>query len=272
MPPYERALRMADRHSIRGQRGSNFEGGVMRTYKLTIAYDGTRYQGWQRQPDTELTIQGMLEGAVCALKGYPVEVNGSGRTDGGVHAEAQTASIRLSGKVEEEPFLEELNRTLPEDIRVTGMELVKNGFHARYSASGKRYEYTVDTREKADVFTRKYCFHFPEKLDMGAMKKAADCLVGKHDLAAFTDRNEDQSTIRTIYAIRISKEGSKVKLLYEGNGFMYHMVRILTGTLLEVGTGKRSVEETAALLDGGERFQAGFLAPACGLSLKEVYY
>lgn len=244
----------------------------MRTYKLTIAYDGTCYQGWQRQPDTELTIQGTLERTICALKGYPVEVNGSGRTDGGVHAKAQTASIRLSGKVEEEAFLRELNRMLPEDIRVTAMELVKNGFHARYSAEGKRYEYTVDTREKADVFNRKYCFHFPEDLDVEAMRKAAGCLIGKHDFAAFTDRNEEQSTVRNIYDIRIEEQDSKVKLIYEGNGFMYHMVRILTGTLLEVGTGKRSLQETKALLDGGERWQAGFLAPACGLTLKEVYY
>ncbi len=244
----------------------------MRTYKLTIAYDGTRYQGWQRQPDTELTIQGTLERAICALKGYSVEVNGSGRTDGGVHAKAQTASIRLSGKVEEEVFQKELNRMLPEDIRVMDVELVKNGFHARYSASGKQYEYTIDRREKADVFTRKYCFHFPEHLDIKAMRTAAGCLIGKHDFAAFTDRNEDQSTIRTIYDIRIEELGSKVKIFYEGNGFMYHMVRILTGTLLEVGTGKRTIEETAALLEGGERWQAGFLAPACGLTLKEVYY
>lgn len=244
----------------------------MRTYKLTIAYDGTRYQGWQRQPDTELTVQGTLERAVSDLKGYPIEVNGSGRTDGGVHAEAQTASIRLSGKVGEEKFLGELNRMLPEDIRVTDMELVKNGFHARYSAQGKRYEYTVDTREKADVFTRKYCCHFPENLNLGAMQKAAKCLIGKHDFAAFTDRNEDQSTIRNIYDIRIEKRGTKVRFIYEGNGFMYHMVRILTGTLLEVGTGKRTLQETAALLEEGERQKAGFLAPACGLMLKEVYY
>lgn len=244
----------------------------MRTYKLTIAYDGTRYQGWQRQPDTELTVQGTLERTICALKGFPVEVNGSGRTDGGVHAEAQTASIRLPGKVKEEVFQEELNRMLPEDIRVTGAELVKNGFHARYSASGKRYEYTIDTRDKADVFTRRFCFHFPEKLDMKAMEGAAASLVGKHDFAAFTDRNEDQSTVRNIYDIRIEEEGSKITIIYEGNGFMYHMVRILTGTILEVGTGKRTIEETAALLDGGERWQAGFLAPACGLTLKEVYY
>lgn len=269
----------------------------MRTYKLTIAYDGSRYQGWQRQPDTNLTVQGMLERTISDLKGYPVEVNGSGRTDGGVHAQAQTASIILSGKVEEELFREELNRALPEDIRVREVKLVKNGFHARYSAKGKCYEYAVDTREKADVFTRKYAYHFPEKLDIPSMEKAAELLVGKHDFAAFTDRNEDQSTVRTIYEIRIEAEkknpderenqpgtadagrlnkigmqGSKIKIIYKGNGFMYHMVRILTGTLLEVGTGKRSPESMIELLERGERQQAGFLAPACGLSLKEVYY
>lgn len=246
----------------------------MRTYKLTIAYDGTRYQGWQRQPDVELTVQGMLERAVSGLKGYPVEVNGSGRTDGGVHAQAQTASLILPGKVEENLFRQELNQTLPEDIRVTDVELVKNGFHARYSAKGKCYEYLIDTREKADVFVRKYAYHFPEKLDIPAMKRAAGYLTGKHDFAAFTDRNEDQSAVRTIYEIRIEgqMQDGKVRILYEGNGFMYHMVRILTGTLLEVGTGKRTPEETAALLESGERWRAGFLAPACGLSLKEVYY
>lgn len=244
----------------------------MRTYKLTIAYDGTRYQGWQRQPGTEMTIQGTLERTISTLKGYPVEVNGSGRTDGGVHAKAQTASICLPGKVEEDVFLKELNQMLPEDIRVTDVELVKNGFHARYSASGKQYMYTIDTREKADVFTRKYCFSYPGHLDIRAMRTAAGCLIGKHDFAAFTDRNEDQSTIRRIYDIRIEEQGNKVKIFYVGNGFMYHMVRILTGTLLEVGTGKRTLEETKALLDGGERWQAGFLVPACGLVLKEVYY
>ena len=234
----------------------------MRTYNLTIAYDGSRYRGWQRQPDTELTIQGILEHTLLEQQGYGIEVNGSGRTDGGVHAEAQTASIQLPGKVQEAEFCREWNQRLPGDIRIQDMELVKNGFHARYSAKGKRYEYRIDLREKADVFTRKYCFHFPEKLDIKAMKAAAGCLVGQYDFAAFTDRNEDQSTVRKIYDIQMEEEGSKLKIVYEGNGFMYHMVRILTGTLLEVGTGKRTAK----------RWQAGFLAPACGLTLKEVYY
>lgn len=249
----------------------------MRTYKLTIAYDGSRYRGWQRQPDTDLTIQGMLERTLQELRGYFIEVNGSGRTDGGVHAEAQTASIQLPGKVEEAAFVREWNQKLPEDIRIKDAALVKNGFHARYSAKGKRYEYTIDQREKADVFTRKYAYHFPEPLCLEAMEKAAALLIGKHDFAAFTDRNEEQSTVRTIYDIRMEyrTDGAREKklyILYDGNGFMYHMVRILTGTLLEVGTGKRTLGETAVLLETGARWQAGFLAPACGLKLKEVYY
>lgn len=248
----------------------------MRTYKLTIAYDGSRYQGWQRQPDTDLTVQGTLERIISEMKGYPVEVNGSGRTDGGVHAQAQTASIILPGKVEEDEFRRTLNDALPGDIRVLDVALVKNGFHARYSAKGKCYEYTVDTRKKADVFTRKYCYHYPEVLEIEAMEKAAGYLTGKHNFAAFTDRNEDQSAVRTIYEIQIKTNGEmpggKIKIIYKGNGFMYHMVRILTGTLLEVGTGARRAEDIPELLAHGERWQAGFLAPACGLSLKEVYY
>lgn len=249
----------------------------MRTYKLTIAYDGTRYQGWQRQPDTEWTIQGMLERTLQEIKGYFIEVHGSGRTDGGVHARGQTASIQLPGKIDTGCFCREWNEKLPEDICITAAELVKNGFHARYSATGKQYEYCIDIGEKADVFTRKYSWHYPERLDLDAIKKAADCLVGKHDFAAFTDRNEERSTVRTIYGIQIEKikdavQSGRIRMIYEGNGFMYHMVRILTGTLLEVGTGKRPPEEIRKLLENRRRYEAGFLAPACGLTLKEVFY
>lgn len=244
----------------------------MRTYKLVIAYDGSRYQGWQRQPDTEWTIQGKLEKAIRSLTGYEVEVSGSGRTDAGVHAIGQTASICLSGKVEEEVFLQSVNDALPEDIRVTGMQLMKNGFHARRSARRKRYEYIVDTREKADVFMRKYSFHFPKELDFAAMEEAAFILTGRHDFAAFTDRAEEISTVRTIDEIVIHKQGNFVRLEYLGSGFMYHMVRILTGTLLEVGCRERPVDRTEALLKSVKRAEAGFLTPACGLFLKEVYY
>lgn len=244
----------------------------MRTYKLTIAYDGSRFRGWQRQPDTELTVQGILEKKISELTGYPVEVYGSGRTDGGVHASGQTASIVVSGKVDEVQFRGQLNDSLPEDIRVVRMELVKNNFHARYSARGKCYEYRIDTGERANVFSRKYTFHYPHELDVNKMQAAADTLIGIHDFAGFTDRVDERSTVRRIYNIAIGRSGDLVKIEYRGSGFMYHMVRILTGTLLEVGSGERSVESVASVLKSGVRAEAGFLAQACGLCLKRVYY
>lgn len=244
----------------------------MRTYKLTIAYDGSRYQGWQRQSNTENTIQGLLEKAASKAAGYPLEVQGSGRTDRGVHARGQTASIVLHGKIQEADFLNTMNEMLPDDIRVTGAELVKNGFHARLSAVGKCYEYWIDTREKPDVFQRKYTYHYPKELDIEAVKKAAEYLTGRHDFAAFTDKKEEKSTIRTIYAIIVEVQGDKLRIEYQGSGFMYHMVRVLTGTLLEVGDGRRTPESVRTALISGNRADAGFLAPARGLTLKEVYY
>lgn len=244
----------------------------MRTYKLTIAYDGSRYQGWQRQSNTDKTVQGLLEQAASEAAGYPVEVQGSGRTDGGVHAKGQTASVILRGKVQESEFLQNMNRLLPLDIRVIEMELVKNGFHARLSAVGKCYEYWIDMREKPDVFMRKYTYHYPKELNIEAMQRAADDLIGRYDFAAFTDKKEEKSTIRTIYAIIVEVQGDKLRIEYRGSGFMYHMVRILTGTLLEVGDGRRTPESVKAALAGRDRADAGFLAPARGLALKEVYY
>ncbi|MDD2981331.1 MAG: tRNA pseudouridine(38-40) synthase TruA [Hespellia sp.] len=244
----------------------------MRTYKLTIAYDGTRYRGWQRQNHTDATIQTILERTLCGMTGYPVEANGSGRTDGGVHAGGQTASIILSGMVEIPLFQKELNEKLPEDIKVVGMELMKNGFHARLQASGKRYVYTVDTRMKPSVFLRRYAYHYPKHLDIEAMEAAAQILVGKHDFAGFTDKKYQKTTVRTIHSIELEAQGSFLRIVYEGTGFLYHMVRILTGTLLEVGSGERSLHSVESLLENKLRTEAGFLAPGKGLCLEKVYY
>ena len=244
----------------------------MRTYKLTVSYDGTRYQGWQKQKNTDKTIQAIVENALGKTAGYPVEIYGSGRTDAGVHAKGQTLSCSLRGKIREETFQEVINSLLPEDIRVIRTELVKNGFHARYSASGKCYEYHIDTRQKQDVFERRYSYHFPYKVDKKKMEEAARILIGTHDFAAFTDKKEEKSTIRSIYDIMIAGQDGKIQITYRGNGFLYHMVRILTGTLLEVGMGKLTTEEIAGALVTGERKRAGFMAPAQGLFLKEVYY
>ena len=244
----------------------------MRTYKLIIAYDGTRYQGWQRQGNTDRTIQGLLERVIGEQTGYTVEINGSGRTDAGVHAKGQTASIVLAGQPEDGFFTERVNRFLPEDIRILDARLVKNGFHARKSAVGKVYEYHIDTGEKPDVFTRRYCCHFPGELDLGRMREAAGYLTGTHEFEAYTDKRDENSTRRTIYDIMVSGQGGRVTVVYKGSGFLYHMVRILTGTLLEAGTHQRTAKSVRDALRSKDREQAGFLAPARGLFLKEVWY
>ena len=244
----------------------------MRTYKLTVAYDGTCYQGWQRQSNTDQTIQGILEQTISGASGYSVEVNGSGRTDAGVHATGQTASVVLHGLTEEIFFTEEINRMLPGDIRILNSELVKNGFHARKSAIGKLYEYRIDTGKKPDVFQRRYCYHFPHALDLEAMRKAAGYLTGTHEYAAYTDKKDEKSTKRTIYDIIVSGQGGSVSIRYNGTGFLYHMVRILTGTLLEAGIHERTPESVLEALQMKERGRSGFLAPARGLFLREVRY
>ena len=259
----------------------------MRTYKLTIAYDGTNYQGWQRQSDTDRTIQGILEETLENCIGYQVQIDGSGRTDAGVHASGQTASVVLPGKVDTALFTEKMNGCLPPDIRILDVELVKNGFHARKSAVGKVYEYRIDTGIKQDVFTRKYSGHFPGEPDLARMREAAGYLTGTHFFAGYTDKKDNRSVRRTIYSIMIRDErkdflpcgksdqignGNCVVIRYDGTGFLYHMVRILTGTLLEVGMRERTAESVKEALLTGDRSKAGFLAPAGGLFLREVRY
>lgn len=243
----------------------------MRNYKMTIAYDGSRYKGWQRQNLTNLTIQTILERTVEQVVGYPVEIDGSGRTDAGVHANGQVANLKVSGLLDEE-FVRELNDLLPEDIRVRKMELVPGSFHSRYSAKAKKYKYCIDTREKPSVFTRRYMYHFTKPLNFDAMEEAAKCLTGTHDFTAFTDNKEEKSKVRTIYGIKIQKHQNGLELEFYGTGFLYHMVRILTGTLLEVGCGEKSPEEVKIALEEKNRESAGFLAPARGLFLEKVYY
>lgn len=239
---------------------------------MIIAYDGTKYQGWQRQSGTPMTIQGIIEKTIGEVVGYPVEIDGSGRTDGGVHAGGQVANVRLSRKVEEAVFQEKLNEKLPEDIRICHVELVLNRFHSRLDAVAKTYEYVVDMREKADVFTRKYCYHYTKPLEPEKMRKAAALLIGKHDFSAFTDKKDEKSAVRELYDIQIETYRQKLYFRFYGNGFMYHQVRIFVGTLLEAGAGERSVESVLEALKSKKRVNAGFLAPAHALTLKEVEY
>ena len=245
----------------------------MQTYKLVVVYDGTRYKGWQRQVTTENTLQGILEKTISDICGYKVEVDGSGRTDAGVHSKGQCASVALQRIVDPEKFQKDINERLPGDIRIKEVSKQRKSFHARYNAKGKHYSYTVDIGDKASVFTRKYAFHLPCTLNLDDMKKAADNLTGQHDFSAFTDiKDETKSRNRYIERIIITKNKNKVRIDFYGNGFLYHMVRILTGTLLEVGRGIKSPEDVQSILESKDRTKAGGLVPAKGLVLEEVYY
>lgn len=242
-------------------------------YKLTIQYDGTRYDGWQRQGNTDNTLQGRLEGVLSRMVGKPVEIQGAGRTDAGVHARGQVASVHLPEGYTPQEVQNYLNRYLPEDVAVVEVVEVGERFHARLSATGKEYRYHIRMGSVPDVFARKYQYRVEEPLDLAAMERAAGYLTGKHDFRSFCgNRRFKKSTVREVFHIGVEVCGSDLTLVYRGDGFLYNMVRILTGTLLEVGLGQRTPESMVDILEAKERTAAGKTAPAQGLVLQEVYY
>ena len=242
-------------------------------YRLVLQYDGSRYDGWQRQGNTDNTIQGKLEAILSRIAEAPVEVNGAGRTDAGVHALGQVASFRLSRPLPPAEVKAALNRYLPEDIAAVEVSTAGDRFHARLNAVGKTYRYSLRLGDTPDVFRRRYQLRVPEPLDLAAMEEAAALLTGQHDFRSFcSNRKFKKSTIRTVDSIRFVREGDNLDLVYHGDGFLYHMVRILTGTLLEVGRGERAAGEMPAILAARDRTAAGFTAPPQGLTLMEVDY
>ena len=242
-------------------------------FKLTIQYDGTRYDGWQRQGNTDNTLQGRLEGVLSRMVGKPVEIQGAGRTDAGVHAHGQVASVHLPEGYTPQEVQNYLNRYLPEDVAVVDVVEVGEQFHARLSATGKEYRYHIRMGSVPDVFARKYQYRVEEPLDLDAMERAAGYLTGKHDFRSFCgNRRFKKSTVREVFHIGVEVCGSDLTLVYRGDGFLYNMVRILTGTLLEVGLGQRTPESMVDILEARERTAAGKTAPAQGLVLQEVYY
>lgn len=242
-------------------------------FKLTIQYDGTRYDGWQRQGNTDNTLQGRLEGVLSRMVGKPVEIQGAGRTDAGVHARGQVASVHLPEGYTPQEVQNYLNRYLPEDVAVVDVVEVGERFHARLSATGKEYRYHIRMGNVPDVFARKYQYRVEEPLDLAAMERAAGYLTGKHDFRSFCgNRRFKKSTVREVFHIGVEVCGSDLTLVYRGDGFLYNMVRILTGTLLEVGLGQRTPESMVDILEARERTAAGKTAPAQGLVLQEVYY
>ncbi len=247
----------------------------MRNFRILVQYEGTRYQGWQRQDSTGNTIQGKLEMILAKMTGLDfVQVDGSGRTDAGVHARGQVANFKIDTALSAQEVMDYLNHYLPEDIGVTSIQEVPERFHSRLNAKGKTYCYRIWNSSLPCVFERRYVYELPEQLDLDAMRAAASCFVGKHDFKAFTsNKKSKKSTVRTIDAIQIENVGKEIVITYSGDGFLYHMVRILTGTLIEVGLGQRSPASVGALLaQNAARELSGVLVPAKGLCLVEVRY
>lgn len=245
----------------------------MKNYKIVLAYDGTRYNGWQKQGNTENTIQEKLERILKDLCGKETEVFGSGRTDMGTHATGQVMNFHMNWKGNAESLLDAFNAKLPEDIAALSIEEKEPRFHSRLSAKAKHYSYTIWKSKRSPVFERKYVFRCEEDLDIKAMKQAASAFIGEHDFKSFcANKRMKKSTVRTIYEIGFEETEDKLTLHFYGNGFLYQMVRILTGTLIEVGEGKRKASAMEAILLEENREAAGFTAPSRGLFLREVYY
>lgn len=246
-----------------------------RNYKLTLAYEGTRYLGWQRLqgPDNEKTIQGILEKKIGDFLGEDISLIGSGRTDAQVHALGQVANFHTSKYVEESTFLGEINGKLPQDIQVTSIEEVPASFHSRYDAKGKVYEYHLKLGDKRDVFRRTRQGLVSETLHIDKVRKAAKLLEGTHDFEGFSSKMTDgRSTIKTIYHVYVKEEEDEVIFRFEGDGFLYHMVRIMVGTLVEIGCLKRPVDTITKVFESKNRQDAGKKIEANGLILVEVVY
>jgi tRNA pseudouridine38-40 synthase len=245
----------------------------VRNFKIVLQYDGTRYQGWQRQVSTDNTIQGKIEVLLSKMCEAPVEIQGAGRTDDGVHAYGQVANFHIETEKSAEEVMEYMNTYLPEDIAVIACEEKPERFHARLNAKGKIYRYCIWNSDRKPVFRRKYVHQVPGKLDVDAMKKAASLLLGTHDYQSFTSTKKGKkSTVRTVERIDIEPVGEEIVFTFKGNGFLYHMVRIMMGTLIEIGLGVRKAEEIPAVLEAKDRSKSGHLIPANGLTLVEVFY
>ena len=246
---------------------------MRRNFKLTLCYDGGRYRGWQRQGNTDNTIQFKLETLLSRLLGQPVELAASGRTDAGVHARRQVCSFRADTELPCNIMLTELRNYLPEDIGALALEEAPERFHARLSCREKSYVYRVWNSAEPNVFERKYLYAFPEELDEEAMRRAAALLLGTHDFTAFcSNKHMKKSAVRTLKSIDFARCGGELRITFTGDGFLYNMVRILTGTLLEVGSGQRTAESVLDALESRDRERAGFTAPAQGLFLWDVRY
>jgi tRNA pseudouridine38-40 synthase len=244
-----------------------------RHFKLTIAYDGSNYAGWQLQPNGR-AVQEVVEDALAKIAGGAVRVHGSGRTDSGVHARAQVANCSFGTSLSTATLQRALNANLPVDIRVQGVQEVDARFHARFSAKGKEYRYQIDCGTVADPFLRAYAWHHPRPLNIAAMRRAARLLKGRHDFAALSANpmRRVETTARTVSKFSVTKRGGLLTIAVVANGFLYKMVRSMVGALVKIGEGRMTVEQLQKLVNAKKRTALIETAPAHGLFLWRVFY
>lgn len=248
----------------------------MPTYKLTLAYDGTEFSGWQAQPERR-TVQGVLQNAWQEITGESVRMTATSRTDAGVHAQGQVVGIQTASELTAERLLGGINAKLPDDVVLRSVELVSDDFHATHDAVGKRYRYRIHYSRLRPLHNRQLVWHIPQPLDVAAMERAGQLLVGKHDFASFQSTGSPRDcTVRTITDVRVGQGGAEeddlIWIDVSGDGFLYNMVRNIVGTLVDVGAGRRPVEWISEVLAACDRKAAGQTAPAQGLMLIEVHF
>lgn len=245
----------------------------MRNIKLKIAYDGSRYYGWQRLKDNKQTIQGKLESVISEMVQSYTEIIGSGRTDAGVHAKGQIANFHTESTMTLEEMHHYINKYLPQDIVVKEILQAPDRFHSRYHAKSKKYTYYVWNHFTHSPFHRKYSYHLPEELDMPLMQEAATKFIGTHNFIGFSSlKKAKKSTIRTIDELSISSKNDLMSFTFVGDGFLYNMIRIIMGSLLEIGLHKKELSHIDEVFQENIRSKAGITMPPQGLFLEEVYY
>lgn len=246
----------------------------MRNVKIIVSYDGSNYSGWQRQKNTRETIQEKLENALSKFHKEPSKIYGASRTDAGVHARGQVFNFNLKVDIPLNRLPQAFNSELPNDIVCLDAEYVSDEFHSRYDAEAKKYIYRIDNNLYRDIFMRKYAYHIYMDLDIKAISKSIECLVGEHDFSAFRAKGcRSKEPVKNIYKAEFYEEAENIYALEViGSGFLYNMMRIIAGTVIEIGKKKRKFEDMRKVLNSKCRNNAGFTAPAKGLTLQEVYY
>lgn len=241
---------------------------------MNVAYDGNKYQGWQKNKNAKATIQTKLEETLSRMLDEEITIQGSGRTDKGAHAKGQIANFHATKFLDTESFEKELNAYLPESLAVSKLQTCDERFHSRLSAKGKHYSYTIRKRYAVgkDVFRNKFVYEMDEKMNLSRLSEGIDAFVGTHDFKGFSRDKTKKSTVRNIEKIEIEENEEYLVFHFYGNGFLYQMIRIIMGTLIEIGLGKREVSTIETIYEKKVREDAGFLVPAEGLCLEEVFY